>query len=62
MTFTFQARNGTVTAKVASAQEAGGEKRRKESVSWNIAELASIINDLHLWFRVQQDLVAKSYR
>ncbi|CAH8715912.1 hypothetical protein M5W83_04110 [Paenibacillus thiaminolyticus] len=48
---------------VALQHELNEEERFEAScrLNWNIAELASIINDLHLWFRVQQDTVAKSH-
>ncbi|RJG20370.1 hypothetical protein ABU162_11965 [Paenibacillus thiaminolyticus] len=48
---------------VALQHELNEEERFDAScrLNWDIAELASIINDLHLWFRVQQDTVAKSH-
>lgn len=31
-------------------------------LNWEIADLASIINDLHLWFRVNQDMDSKMHQ
>jgi hypothetical protein len=31
-------------------------------LTWEIAELASQINDLHLWYRVNQELISDSKR
>lgn len=50
--------------RIVGLQHELNEEERFEAscrLNWNIAELASIINDLHLWFRVQQDTVAKSH-
>lgn len=34
---------------------------RSCQLNWEIAELASIINDLNIWFRVQQDYETKTH-
>lgn len=62
---------GTIPDRVKQLENIIIEKQEQLNVEENfqiscalnseIAELASVINDLHLWFRVNQDISAKAH-